>query len=139
MMKLIPICVLALSLGVAGCATQRLRGTVLESTDEAAVYVVGRVPPSADSVTIRNIFFLAQAASEIADSTGALPRSIEDVLQLRRERVNLSPQQWMTVDGWGRPIHYSLQEDKKALLLLSLGTDGALGGGDDRFNVVHLR
>lgn len=138
-MRLIAVSVFACSLGTAGCAAQRPRGTVLESTDEAAVYVVGRVPASADSVTIRNIFFLTEAAREIADSTGALPRSVQDVLRLRRKPVNRSPQQWMTIDGWGRPIQYSLQADERALLLLSLGRDGAFGGGDDRFDVVRLR
>ena len=63
---------------------------------------------------------------------------MEELLRFRRQTVHISPQPEWAIDGWGRPFLFSLHGRGKVLLLLSVGPDGQVGGGDDLFDVVRM-
>lgn len=139
MIRTFAAAVLSLTALSAACRSPSRSDSLDATVRPITVYEVDRRPMSPDSQTTIKLHALSEAAREIADSARKLPESMERILELRRETVHISPQPWWTTDGWGRPFLFSLDADRKTLLLLSRGADGEVGGGDDSFDVVRLR
>lgn len=123
---------------VESCSTSR-HGEQVESTPVLTGYPVDSRPVTPDSTTALRLWALAGAARELKSASGKLPESMEELLRLRRQTVHVSPQAEWAVDGWGRPIMFSLHDNRQMLLLLSCGPDGNVGGGDDLFEVVRAQ
>lgn len=130
--------VLGLGLGLASCRSTS--GSESGHIPLLTSYPVDRAAVRPDSLTVIKLEALAGVAREFADSTQRLPHSIAELLAFRRESEYTNPRPDWAVDAWNRPVVFVLHANRGALLLLSRGADGEVGGADDIFLLVrHLR
>lgn len=87
------------------------------------------INPTPEEVTIARLRVLTGEIEAISNRTGRLPLSLDEILSKNVVDRNLRPQRWWLLDGWDRPIRYTVNSNRYALL--SSGADGLFDTPDD--------
>ena len=92
----------------------------------------GDIDPSPTQVTQQRIELMRDEVTRYATVNRKLPPELRDVLDLPFTDEHLRPQERWLLDGWNRPIEYTVETDGRRYELRSHGADGISGTSDDR-------
>jgi hypothetical protein len=88
------------------------------------------ISPTPAEITGRTFAILHGEIRKVHAATGALPTSLEEILQRDEPDPNLRPQRRWLHDGWATPFRYARTRD--SYQLTSAGPDRQFGTADDQ-------